>query len=130
MSPARPAKFDMVTLPQAIERYFQVSLYLLVLTGFGTLASTGTLDAPAVALVGTALLIRGYLLSKRSEAQISARWTNYLTVGYMAFYVADYTLLSGNFLSATVHLVLFGMVIRLFPRRRIATTTCWAFCRS
>jgi len=118
MSPARPAKFDIVTLPQAIERYFQVSLYLLVLTGFGTLASTGTLDAPAVALVGTALLIRGYLLSKRSEAQISARWTNYLTVGYMAFYVADYTLLSGNFLSATVHLVLFGMVIRLFSAQK------------
>ena len=32
--------------PAAIERYFQVSLYLLVLTGFGTLASTGRWTRP------------------------------------------------------------------------------------
>ena len=29
-------------------RYFDVALYLLVLTGFGTLASTGTLDLPGL----------------------------------------------------------------------------------
>jgi hypothetical protein len=34
-------------MAKAIERYFNVSLYLLVLTGFGALASTGGLDLPA-----------------------------------------------------------------------------------
>ena len=102
------------TTTATIERYFQVSLYLLVLTGLGTLASTGTLDAPTVVLVGMALLVRGYLLNKGSDLQIPTRWTNYLTLAYTAFYVVDYRLLSGGFLSATVHLVLFGMVIRLF----------------
>jgi protein-glutamine gamma-glutamyltransferase len=114
MSPSSPGQSGAIPLPAAIERYFQVSLYLLVLTGFGTLASTRTLDAPTVALVGTALLVRGYLLSRRSDAQIPARWVNHLTLAYVAFYLADYTLLSGGFLTATVHLVLFGMVIRLF----------------
>jgi protein-glutamine gamma-glutamyltransferase len=103
-----------ITLAAAIERYFQVSLYLLVLTGFGTLAGTGTLDAPTVVLVGSALLVRGYLLSKRSDYQMPTRWTNYLTLGYFVFFLADYTLLSRSFLTATVHLVLFGMVVRLF----------------
>ncbi len=103
-----------ITLAAAIERYFQVSLYLLVLTGFGTLAGTGTLDAPTVVLVGSALLVRGYLLSKRSDFQMPTRWTNYLTLGYFVFFLADYTLLSRSFLTATVHLVLFGMVVRLF----------------
>jgi transglutaminase-like putative cysteine protease len=103
-----------ITLAAAIDRYFRVSLYLLVLTGFGTLASTGTLDAPTVALVGLALLMRGYLLSKRSDFQMPTRWTNYLTLAYFAFYLTDYWLLSRSFLTATVHLVLFGMVIRLF----------------
>src|SRR5215472_12065194 len=107
-----------VTLPAAIERYFQVSLYLLVLTGFGTLASTGTLDAPTVLLVGMALLVRGYLLAKRTDIQIPSRWVNLLTLAYVAFYVADYTMLSGSFLTATVHLVLFGMVVRLFSLQR------------
>jgi len=103
-----------ITLSGAIERYFQVSLYLLVLTGFGTLAGTGAADSPTIALVGFALLIRGYLLSKRSDYQMPTRWTNYLTLAYVAFFLADYTMLSRSFLTATVHLVLFGMVIRIF----------------
>jgi protein-glutamine gamma-glutamyltransferase len=108
------AKPTAITLIAAVERYFQVSLYLLVLTGFGTLASTGTLDAPTVVLVGIALLLRGFLLSRRSDFQMPTRWTNYLTVAYGAFFLADYTLLSRSFLTATVHLVLFGMVVRIF----------------
>jgi transglutaminase-like putative cysteine protease len=103
-----------ITLSAAIERYFQVSLYLLVLTGFGTLAGTGAVDAPTVVLVGIALLLRGYLLSRRSDYQMPTRWTNYLTLAYVVFFLADYTMLSRSFLTATVHLVLFGMVIRIF----------------
>jgi len=103
-----------ITLSGAIERYFQVSLFLLVLTAFGTLASTGAVDAPTVVLVGVALLVRGYLLSRRIDARISTRWTNYLTLAYGVFYLADYSLLSRSFLTATVHLVLFVMVVRLF----------------
>jgi len=107
-----------IPLPVAIERYFQVALFLLVLTGFGTLASTGTLDLPTVVLVGGALLVRGYLLGRRINTQIPPVWTTYLTLAYAVFYFADYTLLSGNFLTATVHLVLFGMVVRLFSVQR------------
>lgn len=114
MSPDQLQTGGTIALPAAIERYFEVSLYLLVLTGFGTLASAGTLDVPTVLLVGMALLVRGYLLAKKSDIQIPARWVNLLTLGYVAFYVADYSMLSGSFLTATVHLVLFGMVVRLF----------------
>jgi hypothetical protein len=39
-------------LQMAIERYFQVALYLLVLTGFATLASTGGVDLPTLVLAG------------------------------------------------------------------------------
>ena len=107
-----------IPLPSAVERYFQVALFLLVLTGFGTLASTGTLDIPTVMLVGAALLARGYLLSQRSEWRMSTAWTTYLTLAYAGFFAADYLLLSGTFLTATVHLVLFGMVVRLFSARK------------
>jgi transglutaminase-like putative cysteine protease len=105
---------SVITLPAAIERYYQVSLYLLVLMGFGTLAGTGTLDAPTVVLVGGALAARGFLLSRRKDFQMPTRVTNYLTLGYVPFYLADYSLFSHSFLTATVHLVLFGMVVRLF----------------
>src|SRR6201984_1607232 len=118
MKPAVPQPNGIIPLPVAIERYFQVSLYLLVLTGFGTLASTGTLDAPAVLLVGKALFVRVYLLTKRTDVQIPTRRCNRLTLSYVAFCAADYYIFSGSFLTATVHLVLFGMVIRLFSAQK------------
>ena len=107
-----------VTMAMAIERYFNVALYLLVLTGFGTLASTGGLDMPAVLLVGCALLVRGYHLVTQQQVAIPERWTTYLTVLYVAVYFADYFFVARSFLVATVHLVLFGMVIRLFSLQR------------
>jgi len=107
-----------VTLPRAIRRYFDVALYLLVLTGFGTLASTGSLDLPTVAAVSLVLFVRGYLLAKQREAVMPAKWTTYLTLGYVVFYLVDYTFISGSFIGATVHLVLFGMLVRLFSLQK------------
>ena len=111
-------KPESVALPSAIQRYFDVSLYLLVFTGFATLASTGALDFPAIVLVGMALFLRGYFLTTKRAVVLPDRATNFLTVGYIAFYVVDYVVLSRSFLSATVHLVLFGMVIRLFSLQK------------
>lgn len=102
----------------AIQRYFEVALYLLVLTGFATLASTGGLDVFTVVLVGAALLLRGYLLATRRSFAIPVGWTNLLTLLYVAFYLVDYFLISRAFLSTTIHLVLFVMVVRLFSARR------------
>jgi len=107
-----------ITMAMAIERYFNVALYLLVLTGFGTLASTGGLDLLAVVVVGCALIIRGYHLITHQQFTIPERWTTYLTLLYVAIYFADYFFVSRSFLVATVHLVLFGMVIRLFSLQR------------
>jgi hypothetical protein len=107
-----------VLLSVAIHRYFELALYLLVFTGFATLASTGGLDIPTVVAVSAALLVRGYSLAKRRILVIPERWTAVLTVVYVAFYLVDYLLISGSFLNATVHLVLFVMVVRLFSAQR------------
>ena len=106
------------TMAHAIERYFNIALYLLVLTGFVTLASTGGLDLPGVVLVGLALLLRGYQLAVRLEFTIPDSWTNYLTLLYIFVGFADYLFVSRSFLAASVHLVLFLMVVRLFSLQR------------
>ncbi len=105
-------------LPTAIERYFEISLYLLVATGFATLASTGRLDTPAILLVTAALLLRGYLLLRNMQFAIPERWTSRFTLGYVLFYAVDYYLLSGAFIPATLHLVLFSTVVKLFSAQR------------
>ena len=102
----------------AIARYFEVALYLLVLTGFLTLVSTHGLDIPSTLFVAAAMIVRGYLLTTNRTLLIPERWTSGLTIAYVAFYVVDYFLLSQQFVSTTVHLVLFLTVMRLFSARR------------
>jgi protein-glutamine gamma-glutamyltransferase len=107
-----------ITLAVAVRRYFDVVLYLLIFTGFGTLASTGRLDLATVIIVTSALLYRGYILARRREVLLSERWTNILTIACVGFYIADDFLISRAFLGATVHLVLFVMLVRLFSAQR------------
>jgi transglutaminase-like putative cysteine protease len=113
-----PSQSGIIPLTRAIDHYFELALYLLVLTGFATLASTGGLDLPSIILVGAALAVRGYLLAKRWQFVISERWTTPLSILYFVFFAADYFLFSRNFLPATIHLALFGVVIRMFSLRR------------
>ncbi len=101
-------------MAKAIERYFNVALYLLVVCGFGALASTGGLDLPSLVLVGLALALRGYQLLTRREFAISEWWTTFLTLIYVVVGIADYFFLSRSFLATTVHLALFLIVVRLF----------------
>ena len=105
-------------MPETIQRYFEVALYLLVLTGFATLASTGGLDLPTIVLAGGAILFRGYCVAMQRTLLIPERWTTVLTLAYVAFYLADYLVISRAFVSPAVHLVLFVLVVRLFSARR------------
>lgn len=111
-------QLDVIPLQRAIDHYFELALYLLVLTGFGTLAGTGGLDLPSVVLVGMALAIRGYLLAKKNPFIISERWTTPLSLAYFVFFAIDYFAFSRGFLPATIHLALFGVVVRMFSLRR------------
>jgi protein-glutamine gamma-glutamyltransferase len=104
-------------LPQ-VERYFQISLFLLLITGFITLAATGKLDLFSVAFVLGAFAIRGLHLVRKRQVVISERWTSALTLVYVLIYAVDYFALSHDFVAATVHLVLFGMVVKIFSVRR------------
>ena len=103
-----------ITLTAAIRRYLDVSLFLLIFTGFGTLASTGKLDLPTVLFVSVALLFRGYGLARRRQITLTERWTNLLTIACVGFYIADEFLISQSFLNSLVHLILFVMLVRLF----------------
>jgi len=111
-------KSGVIPLQQAIDNYFELALYLLVLTGFGMLAGTGGMDLPWVIMVGVAMAARGLLLARRRQIVISDRWTTPLSIAYFVFFALDYFVFSRSFLPATVHLALFGVVVRMFSLRR------------
>src|SRR3989442_14555038 len=93
-----------ITLRAAIQRYFEVALYLLVLTGFGTLASTGGVDLPTMLLAGAPVLFRGYLLATRGTILIPQGGTTLLIVAHGGFYFLEYFFFSGWFFIAILHL--------------------------
>ncbi len=106
------------TMAKAIDRYFNVALYVLVLTGFATLASTGGLDLPAVILVGLALAFRGYQLLTGFEICHPGTLDHYpdpdLRLHLPRRLLLRFAQLSGS----DIHLVLFAMVVRLFSLQR------------
>lgn len=109
---------DSIVPTGSAERFFQWSLYLLLVTGFMALMGTNSLDAPSLIVVIPALLLRGYLMLMRKSFTISERWTTYITIVYFAFYALDYFYVSQSFIGATVHMVLFSMVMKVFSVRR------------
>lgn len=100
------------------DRYFEVSLYLLIATGFITLAGTGKLDALSLLYIAAVLIGHGVLLARNETVRIPERWTNAITLFYVAFYLADFFLISGSFVYATVHLVLFITGVKMFSIHR------------
>ena len=86
---------------KAIDHYFEIALYLLVFTGFATLAGTKGLDIASIVLVATALAVRGYLLAKRQSFVISERWTTPLSLVYFVFFAIDYFFVAAAIASAT-----------------------------
>ena len=99
-----------------IQRFFDISLYLLLFTGFAMLAGTGKLDALSLILGTLALLGRGYLLARQSDVIVPEQWTTYLTLLYVAFFAFDYFLLSQTFIGALVHMVLFAAMVKIFSK--------------
>ena len=102
---------------EAIDYFFELSLFLFVATGFVTVAATGKLDAPTVLLVSTALALRGLAFLGRTRISLAPSTVTRLTVAYFFFYAFDYLFLSRAFVEATGHLVFFVMVMKLFSAR-------------
>jgi len=110
----------------AIRRHFEISLFFLLLTGVLTLVSTGKLDIFTTLALPAAMLFKGYRWWHGKAPEISNRFGTWLTVGYFIFFPFDLWIVSRMLaagaqnpglyaaLLATVHLMLFATIVRLF----------------
>ena len=112
-----PAKHRATT---AIDRFFAVSLLLMLGTSFVTLASTGKLDIVSVTLVFMALAARLWGYAAGWNLNISPQTVTRLAILYIPFFFLDFLFFSAgatsleSMLNATVHLVLFVTVAKVF----------------
>jgi hypothetical protein len=115
----------------AVRRHFEISLYFLLLTGVLTLVCTGKLDLVTILALPACMMFKGYRWWHGKGPEISNRAATWLTIGYFVFFPFDLWVVSRMLavgaqspglyaaLLATVHLMLFATVVRLYS----ATTT-------
>lgn len=111
----------MSTAQDPVNRYFEIALFSMLAVGFLTLAGPGKMDTFTVVLMGAALVCRALLLWRGSAFRLSARLVFRMTLGYILFYFVDLLFLLSayesaleRFLLATIHLVFFTAVLKMF----------------
>src|SRR5271154_2688958 len=125
---ASAARLSAPPLP-AVQRYFEVSLFLLVSTGALAIVSTGKLDSFSVIAASVALLYKGIRIQRGRGPEISPRVATWLVLGYFLFFPLDLWVLSRGLaegapnpplyaaLLSAIHLMLFATLVRLYSAR-------------
>jgi transglutaminase-like putative cysteine protease len=113
----------------AVQRYFEVSLFLLVSTAIMAVVLTGKLDPVSLALPPIALVYKGFRIWRGCGPEISARVATGLVLAYFLFFPIDLWFLSRSLsagapnpalyaaLLAAIHLMLFAALVRLYSAR-------------
>ncbi|HKM89316.1 MAG TPA: DUF3488 and transglutaminase-like domain-containing protein [Candidatus Acidoferrales bacterium] len=113
----------------ALTRYSEISLYLLLVNGVMSVVWTGKLDLVTAVLAPLALVFKGWRYARGKPPELSHRQATWLVAGYLFFFPIDLLVISRGFaagtpnmwlyaaLHASIHLMLFVMLVRLFSAR-------------
>jgi len=113
----------------AVQRYFEVSLFLLVATGLLAIVSTGKLDLLSSLAVPVALAVKFIRIFRGHGPEFSTRVATGLVLAYFLFFPVDLWVVSRDLaggapnpalyaaLLAAIHLLLFATLVRLFSAR-------------
>lgn len=109
----------------SVQRYFEISLLLMLASSFLTLTSTGRVDAISIVLFLAALGVKLWSYARgESGFLLQPTTVTRLAVVYIFFLFADFALLNGatapldRVLPVTIHLILFITAIKIFSARR------------
>jgi transglutaminase-like putative cysteine protease len=113
----------------AVQRYFEVSLFLLITTSVLTLVTTGKLDAVATVLPVLALAVKALRYRRGLGPELSHGVATLLVIAYLFFFPFDLMYISRGMaegapnpvlyaaLLSTIHLMLFALIVRLYSAR-------------
>jgi protein-glutamine gamma-glutamyltransferase len=113
----------------AVQRYFEISLFLLVSTGVVAVVSTNKLDPVSMAVPLLALGYKGIRLWRGRGPELTHRVATWLVLAYFLFFPLDLWIFSRNLaagapnpalyaaLLAAIHLLLFATIVRLYSAR-------------
>jgi protein-glutamine gamma-glutamyltransferase len=125
---ASTARISAPPLP-AVQRYFEVSLFLLVSTGILAVISTGKLDPLSTVIPPLTLAYKFIRIWRGRGPELSVRVATGLVLAYFLFFPIDLWVISRNLsagapnptmyaaLLSAIHLMLFATLVRLFSAR-------------
>jgi len=87
------------------------------MTAFFALALTGRLDPAAIIVFTIAVAVSCYLTIQGMPAPLSPQGALLLSFGYIFFFLIDLAIVSGSFIFASIHLVLFLQLVKLFQEK-------------
>lgn len=100
-----------------VNRFFQFSLVGMLASGYIAIAGSGYLSLPVLLVAAAALIGRAMLIFFQQEIKIPGSWVTAATSAYIVFLGIDYYWISREFLTVTVHLVIFLAVVKLFTAK-------------
>src|SRR5258708_7215886 len=118
-----------VANPLPAERFFRISLFLLLLTAILTLIGTGKIDLFTSITATAALLYRARRWWYGHEPELNSRIATLLVLCYVAFFPVDMFFISRSLaanspnpplysaLISSVHFLIFVMLVRMFSAR-------------
>jgi protein-glutamine gamma-glutamyltransferase len=107
----------------SVQRYFEISLLLMLSIAFLTVATTGKLDLISIIVVSAGLLLKLWSYVRDADYSLAPRTVTRLSIFYLFFYALDFLIFApgptalDSMLQATVHLVLFTAIIKVFSAR-------------
>jgi transglutaminase-like putative cysteine protease len=101
-----------------MKRYFQISCHALMISAFLALVFTGRLDLPSIVLFTAGMGISVYRTIKELPAPLSPRGAFLLSCGYIFFFLIDSLVISRSFIPASIHLVLFLEIAKLYQEKK------------
>jgi protein-glutamine gamma-glutamyltransferase len=125
-----PATIDVQSISaqssSALNRYFETSLFLMLLVSVLSLVSTGKLDLVTIIVAPAALLVKGYRWWRGRGPELNHGTATFLVVVYFLYFPVDLWWVSRmlssdaqnpvlfSALLAAIHLLLYAMIVRLF----------------
>lgn len=100
-----------------MERYFQVSFHALILTAFLALYGTGRVEALTLVVFLAAFAATAQRSLQGRPPLVTTRQAFYLSLGYVAFFPVDAMLISGSFVAAIIHMVLFLELAKMAQKK-------------
>jgi protein-glutamine gamma-glutamyltransferase len=97
-----------------MRKHFQVSIHALIGTAFVALALTGRLDTISVVVFAAGAAWSLYRALRDSPSLVSTRAGSVLSCIYIGIFLLDMAAISRSFIPATIHLILFLELLKLF----------------